>query len=93
MPLGDRNARVGLTKPEPDYGAAAEDYEAAPDVARPFRTPFVPFVPIAGVIANVILMLSLGWQNWLRLFVWMAIGLVIYAFYGYRHSKLAHGRD
>jgi len=64
-----------------------------PDVTRPFRTPLVPFVPIAGIIANIVLMLSLGWHNWLRLFVWMAIGLVIYALYGYRHSKLAHGRD
>ena len=60
-----------------------------PDVRRPFRTPWVPFVPIAGIIANVTLMLALGWHNWMRLFVWMAFGLVIYALYGYRHSKLA----
>jgi basic amino acid/polyamine antiporter, APA family len=62
-----------------------------PDVPRPFRTPWVPFVPLAGVVANIVLMLSLGWHNWLRLLVWMLIGLVLYALYGYRHSKL--GRE
>jgi APA family basic amino acid/polyamine antiporter len=60
-----------------------------PDVRRPFRTPFVPFVPIAGIIVNLLLMSALGWHNWARLFIWMAIGMVIYALYGYRHSKLA----
>jgi len=60
-----------------------------PEVRRPFRTPWVPFVPIAGILANIVLMLSLGWHNWARLVVWMALGLVIYALYGYRHSKLA----
>ena len=60
-----------------------------PDIHRPFRTPWVPFVPLAGMAANLGLMISLGWENWLRLFVWMAIGLVIYRAYGYRHSKLA----
>jgi APA family basic amino acid/polyamine antiporter len=65
-----------------------------PDVKRPFRTPWVPFVPIAGIIANLVLMSALGWHNWARLFIWMAIGLVIYASYGYRHSKLAgHPQD
>lgn len=60
-----------------------------PDVRRPFRTPWVPFVPLAGMAANTGLMLALGWHNWVRLFVWMALGLAIYAAYGYRHSKLA----
>jgi len=60
-----------------------------PDVRRPFRTPFVPFVPIAGIIVNLMLMSALGWHNWARLFIWMAIGMVIYFCYGYRHSKLA----
>jgi APA family basic amino acid/polyamine antiporter len=62
-----------------------------PDVRRPFRTPFVPVVPILGIAANLLLMLSLGWHNWLRLAIWMAIGLVIYATYGARHSHLHHG--
>lgn len=60
-----------------------------PEVRRPFRTPWVPFVPIAGIVANIVLMLALGWHNWARLFLWMALGLIIYARYGYRHSKLA----
>jgi APA family basic amino acid/polyamine antiporter len=60
-----------------------------PDVKRPFHTPWVPFVPLAGIGANIVLMLALGWHNWARLLVWMAVGLVIYACYGYRHSKLA----
>ena len=64
-----------------------------PDVARPFRTPWVPFVPIAGMVSNIVLMLALGWHNWARLVIWMVIGLVIYAGYGYRHSKLAGHRQ
>ncbi len=62
-----------------------------PDVKRPFRTPLVPFVPLAGIVANLVLMAALGWHNWARLFVWMGLGLVLYAAYGYRHSRL--GRD
>ena len=50
-----------------------------PDVPRPFRTPLVPLVPILGMLANLTLMVALGWHNWARLFVWLAIGLVIYA--------------
>jgi len=60
-----------------------------PDLARPFRTPFVPVVPVLGMASNLLMMLYLGWENWLRLFVWLVIGLVIYASYGRHHSKLA----
>jgi APA family basic amino acid/polyamine antiporter len=60
-----------------------------PDVPRPFRTPLVPLVPILGIIANLALMVALGWHNWARLVAWLALGLAIYAFYGYRHSRLA----
>jgi APA family basic amino acid/polyamine antiporter len=60
-----------------------------PDVARPFRTPLVPIVPILGVITCVGLMIGLGRQTWERLLIWMAIGLVIYFVYSRRHSKLA----
>ncbi len=63
-----------------------------PEMERPFRTPFVPFVPLAGVAICLLLMLSLPSENWLRLFVWLAIGLVIYFFYGRHHSVMAVAR-
>ncbi|HLN30115.1 MAG TPA: amino acid permease [Gemmataceae bacterium] len=59
-----------------------------PGAHRPFRAPFVPFVPIAGIVSCLILMLSLGVQNWARLGIWLAIGLVIYFTYGRWHSHL-----
>lgn len=60
-----------------------------PDLARPFRTPLVPLVPILGILVNLALMYGLGWENWLRLFVWLVIGLVIYFTYSRYHSNLA----
>ena len=60
-----------------------------PLLHRPFRTPFVPFVPLAGIAMNMVMMFSLGWENWLRLFVWLAIGLVIYFTYGRHRSTVA----
>ncbi|MCU1286996.1 MAG: Amino acid permease [Acidobacteriales bacterium] len=59
-----------------------------PGQARPFRTPWVPFVPIMGILFNGYMMYKLGWVNWARLIVWLAIGLVIYFTYGRHHSKL-----
>ncbi len=59
-----------------------------PDLKREFRTPWVPLVPILGVLACVLMMVGLGWTNWLRLFVWMAIGVVIYFVYSKNRSKL-----
>jgi len=59
-----------------------------PDLKREFRTPWVPFVPILGVVVCVLMMCGLGWTNWLRLFGWLAIGLVIYFSYSRHHSKL-----
>ena len=59
-----------------------------PDLRRPFRTPFVPLVPILGIAINLALMFSLGWHNWLRLGVWLAIGLVIYFAYGQKRSTI-----
>ncbi len=53
-----------------------------PDQARPFRTPWVPLVPILGVIFNGYMMYRLGWINWARLIIWLAIGLVVYFTYG-----------
>ncbi|HEY7214516.1 MAG TPA: amino acid permease, partial [Thermoanaerobaculia bacterium] len=64
-----------------------------PEAARPFRVPFVPAVPILGIASCLLLMFSLPSENWLRLFVWLVIGLVIYFFYGRRHSTLARLRE
>jgi APA family basic amino acid/polyamine antiporter len=59
-----------------------------PDRPRPFRTPWVPFVPIAGIFACVYLMWGLPPDTWARLIIWMLLGLVIYFLYGRRHSKV-----
>lgn len=57
-----------------------------PDAPRAFRTPWVPFVPILGAIVCFVQMLALPGDTWLRLFIWMAIGFVIYFGYGIKHS-------
>ena len=59
-----------------------------PDVHRPFRTPLVPVVPILGMLCCLGLMSGLGLHTWERLFIWLAIGLVIYFTYSVKHSKL-----
>jgi APA family basic amino acid/polyamine antiporter len=59
-----------------------------PDAARPFRCPLVPIVPILGIACCLLLMFSLPAANWLRLFAWLLIGLVIYVCYGRHHSIL-----
>jgi APA family basic amino acid/polyamine antiporter len=60
-----------------------------PQLPRPFRTPFVPVVPVAGMLMNFWLMYNLGWENWTRLFVWLLIGLAVYFGYGRRRSTMA----
>jgi APA family basic amino acid/polyamine antiporter len=60
-----------------------------PDLPRPFRTPWVPFVPIASAIVSFALMLSLPGATWKRLAIWMAAGFVIYFLYSRRRSRLA----
>lgn len=59
-----------------------------PDAHRPFRCPFVPAVPILGIVFCLMLMFSLPADNWYRLIGWLAIGLVIYFTYGRHHSTL-----
>jgi APA family basic amino acid/polyamine antiporter len=59
-----------------------------PDLKREFKTPFVPLVPILGVIVCLAMIYGLGWTNWLRLGVWLLIGLVIYFVYSKKNSKL-----
>jgi APA family basic amino acid/polyamine antiporter len=60
----------------------------SPELPREFKTPFVPLFPILGIIVCASMIVGLGWTNWLRLGVWLLIGLAIYAFYGRKHSKL-----
>jgi basic amino acid/polyamine antiporter, APA family len=60
-----------------------------PDLPRAFRCPGVPVVPILAVLASFYLMLNLPGATWIRFFVWMAIGLVVYFAYGARRSRLA----
>jgi APA family basic amino acid/polyamine antiporter len=59
-----------------------------PTQPRPFKTPWVPLVPILGVISNGYMMYRLGWVNWARLFIWLAIGLVVYFTYSVKHSRV-----
>ncbi len=59
-----------------------------PDRARPFRTPLVPLVPILGILFNGYMMYKLGIWNWVRLVVWLVIGLIVYFSYSRKHSKL-----
>jgi APA family basic amino acid/polyamine antiporter len=59
-----------------------------PDQSRPFRTPWVPLVPILGVLFNGYMMYKLGWVNWARLIIWLVIGLIVYFTYGQKHSKV-----
>jgi basic amino acid/polyamine antiporter, APA family len=59
-----------------------------PERPRGFRTPFVPLVPVLSIACCVLLMAGLPVMTWIRFFVWLAIGLVIYFFFGRRHSVL-----
>lgn len=59
-----------------------------PNAERPFKSPWFPFIPIAGIVICILLMFSLPEENWLRLFGWLAFGMLIYFFYGRKHSVL-----
>ncbi|HWB62624.1 MAG TPA: amino acid permease [Chitinophagales bacterium] len=63
----------------------------APDVPRPFKTPLVPVVPILGALVCLAMIYGLGLPNWIRLGVWLVIGMFIYFGYSIKHSKLASG--
>ena len=59
-----------------------------PEEPRTFRLPLMPVVPAFGVLSSLFLMLQLHWETWLRFGVWLIIGLLIYFFYGYKHSLM-----
>jgi APA family basic amino acid/polyamine antiporter len=61
-----------------------------PEQARPFRTPLVPYLPMLGILFNGYMMYKLGYINWLRLIVWLLIGLVIYFSYSRKHSRISN---
>lgn len=58
------------------------------EVPRAFVAPWVPFTPFMGMAISLLMMLSMGWENWLRLLTWLAIGALIYFLYGRRHSTV-----
>ncbi len=62
-----------------------------PEAPRAFRTPFVPFVPIAGVLVCLFMMVFLPLDTWIRLIVWMMIGFDFYLYYGMKNSHLNKG--
>ncbi len=59
-----------------------------PGQHRPFRTPWVPVIPVLGIIVNGYMMYKLGWINWARLIIWLVIGLVVYFTYSRHHSRV-----
>jgi len=61
------------------------------NASRAFRTPLVPFVPIAGVVVCLFMMVFLPLDTWIRLIVWMMIGFDLYLFYGMKNSVLNKG--
>lgn len=62
--------------------------ETHPELKRPFKTPWVPFIPLLGIAIFVLQMVSLPWATWYRLIIWTVIGIVIYFCYGMKHSVL-----
>jgi basic amino acid/polyamine antiporter, APA family len=62
-----------------------------PGLERPFKTPWVPFVPIMGIVISSYLMYNLTGLTWIRLAVWLIIGMVIYFGYGRSHSRVQQG--
>jgi APA family basic amino acid/polyamine antiporter len=59
-----------------------------PELARPFKTPWVPFVPVMGIVVSGLMMASLPLDTWLRLVIWLEIGIFIYFSYGESHSRV-----
>ncbi len=73
-------------------GAVLVMRKTNPNANRPFRAPFVPLIPILGILTCLLLMFSLPAENWYRLIIWLIVGLIIYFLYGRRHSVMSHQR-
>jgi APA family basic amino acid/polyamine antiporter len=63
-----------------------------PELPRPFKTPGVPLVPIMGIVVSAYLMYNLPGITWLRLIVWLALGMIVYFAYGRSHSRVQRGQ-
>jgi len=63
-----------------------------PDLHRAFRTPWVPLIPIVGIVFSIALLLQLAVITWTVFVIWISLGLIVYFGYGIRHSKLADAR-
>jgi APA family basic amino acid/polyamine antiporter len=59
-----------------------------PDMPRPYRVPLSPVFPLIGVAFAIYLMTDLPLATWIRFVIWLGVGMLIYGFYGYRHSRL-----
>lgn len=64
---------------------------ARPDLPRIFKAPFFPYLPIAGIVCSLYLMIGLPYITWLYFIVWTVLGLVFYGVYGYRKKTVVHG--
>jgi APA family basic amino acid/polyamine antiporter len=62
-----------------------------PELARPFRVPFSPVLPVLSALACLYLMANLSIETWIRFIAWLVLGLAAYGLYGYRHSRLRSG--
>ena len=88
-------ARFDLTEDcQPQkYGIGLKElWEVRPELHRPFKTPWVPFTPILGIVVSGLMMVSLPGDTWLRLLVWLIIGMAVYFFYGRHHSRVQMAR-
>ncbi len=63
----------------------------SPEIPRAFKTPWVPFTPIMGMLISLLMMFGLPFDTWLRLLVWLVIGMVVYFTYGRKHSRVQLG--
>lgn len=66
--------------------------KSRPDIHRPFKTPWVPAIPVLGAFICFIQMAALPRDTWLRLIIWMLVGFIIYFSYGIKHSKIRQNK-